>query len=466
MYLAFMLIIVSALVFYNEYNTKLNIAELLILFISFIAIVRASFNYITLLNTTQENFSNNNTTKHNVKTNKKHRNKKHSNKKEDKEDILTLSSDKVENTTKNYFDTNINNTSDTDNFNNAGNLNNYKDNINKDAVNQINSILGISPFEDIPNTTHANTQQPKLDNIESLESLFNPQILMGAGANDATTSWDTSITNANANANSNSNFNTQQQKLDNIESTFNPQIIIGSGDKNANAPWNTSFTHDNMTFNNTMYPSENLWGSNTQYNNTGINNNTGNNNNNNHNNTQEDNKTWTQNLNDYNNGKWNPHLYKNPSDYTDYNTPPAYGMNTSSSATQETQAIQAIQATQDNQLINKKCGEYNDLSTDKTGNLVVSNYKDAKKWYPGYTYVPPVFWDVPQKHNGGCMPNNEQKKYTKLTGLVDRGLPINVLELNQDGKIADTEETVSMSNVGSMIPSFKYQEQPFSKPYV
>ena len=254
MYLAFMLIIVSALVFYNEYNTKLNIAELLILFISFIAIVRASFNYITLLNTTQENFSNNNTTKHNVKTNKKHRNKKHSNKKEDNEDILTLSSDKVENTTKNYFDTNINNTSDTDNFNNAGNLNNYKDNINKDAVNQINSILGISPFEDIPNTTHANTQQPKLDNIESLESLVNPQILMGAGANDANTSWNTYITNANAN--SNSNFNTQQQKLDNIESTFNPQIIIGSGDKNANTPWNTSFTHDNMTFNNTFNPTQ------------------------------------------------------------------------------------------------------------------------------------------------------------------------------------------------------------------
>ena len=112
----------------------------------------------------------------------------------------------------------------------------------------------------------------------------------------------------------------------------------------------------------------------------------------------------------------------------------------------------------------KKCGEYNDLSDDKSGNLVVREYKDSKKWYPVYTYVPPVHWDVPQKRADVCLPN--EQNYTKLTGLIDRGLPINVLELNQNGNIAHTEDTVLMSNVGSMIPRFNYQEQPFSKPYV
>jgi hypothetical protein len=50
--------------------------------------------------------------------------------------------------------------------------------------------------------------------------------------------------------------------------------------------------------------------------------------------------------------------------------------------------------------------------------------------------------------------------------LIDRGLPINALELNPDGSQADTENEVSMTNVGSMLPKFKYQETPFSKPYV
>jgi hypothetical protein len=48
---------------------------------------------------------------------------------------------------------------------------------------------------------------------------------------------------------------------------------------------------------------------------------------------------------------------------------------------------------------------------------------------------------------------------------MDRGTPINALELNPDGTQATTEDTVSLTNVGSIIPSFSYHEQPFSKPY-
>jgi hypothetical protein len=111
----------------------------------------------------------------------------------------------------------------------------------------------------------------------------------------------------------------------------------------------------------------------------------------------------------------------------------------------------------------KKCGDYDDIATDQAGNIVVREYTQAKKWMPGYTYVPPVNWDVPQKYPGVCrkLPN-----VRKLTGLVDRGLPLNVLELNPDGDIADKESDVSLTNVGSMLPKFNYQEEPFSKPYI
>ena len=115
--------------------------------------------------------------------------------------------------------------------------------------------------------------------------------------------------------------------------------------------------------------------------------------------------------------------------------------------------------------IKKLCGAYDDLALDQAGNLTVKNYTQAKKWYPGYTYVPPVYWDVPQRHMTACQAPNPDVR--KLTGLVDRGLPLNVLELRPDGTEADTEETVSLTNVGSILPKFTYQEMPiFGKPYV
>ena len=41
MYLAIMLIIVAVLVFYNEIHNKMNLAELLLLAIALVAIIRA-----------------------------------------------------------------------------------------------------------------------------------------------------------------------------------------------------------------------------------------------------------------------------------------------------------------------------------------------------------------------------------------------------------------------------------------
>ena len=326
---------------------------------------------------------------------------------------------------------------DTDKFisvNNKSTNKSTSEKINNDAVNQVNSLLGLndssnSKFENIPTTTDAN-----LDN--EIESVFRPQIIIGKGSNNF---MNTNIPN---------NLNSNNLNTNNLNSITNNS-----------AEYNTAFTNDGMTFKNTMAPTTNLWGTHNDYDNSDTN--------------------WTQSMNDYNTGKWNPQLYQKPSDYTDFYEPSAYGM--SSPHIQSTQSTQPIHrsnfesvssttnpitaATTDSQGQTKKlCGAYDDLSMEQSGNLVVKNYTQAKKWMPGYTYVPPVYWNVPQRHVSICQP--AEPNVRKLTGLIDRGMPINALELNFDGSQAQTEDTVTMTNVGSMLPRFNYQEEPFSKPYV
>lgn len=431
MYLAIMLIVVSILVFYNELNSKMNIAEIALLAIALIAIIRASLNYIQIDNTVSEGFSNNKSRKSGVKSRGKNKN---DNKNDD--DMVISSEGSSE-----YFDTEKFNTVNDNNTNTSINSTEHK--VSNDAVNQVNSLLGlgVSKFNNIPATTaktattNPSMTQPNFDS--SIESVFRPQVIIGKGANDSMT-----MNSMSMNA---MNINTSLYGYDGLNGVGSDLDTLASN----SASWNTAFKNDNMTFKNTMQPTTNLWG------------------------TDRDN--WTQSMNDYNTGKWNPQLYKKPSDYTDYYTPSAYGMSTpttKSSVTATTTPARRSNfsdtptaTTVDEYGQPKKlCGAYDDLAMDQAGNLTVLNYTQAKKWHPGYTYVPPVYWDVPQRHVSICQPPG--KDYRKLTGLVDRGLPINALELNPDGSQADNENEVTMTNIGSMLPKFSYQEQPFSKPYI
>lgn len=440
MYLAIMLIVVSILVFYNEINSKMNIAEIALFAIALIAIIRASLNYIKLDDTIglQEGFSNDRPKKRHGKSKM--------------EDITVLKSEE----SNEYLDTeNFNSINSTSNKSKNSNSSNKSTdgNINNDAVSQVNSLLGlggsgsssnnsISNFYNIPNTTNSNSTNPNFDN--AIESVFRPQIIVGKGSND---SMNTSINSSNMNF-------------------FGINVPNSLGTNSA--PWNTAFSNDGMTFRNTMAPTSNLWGTNSNY--------------------DDPSTNWTQSMNDYNNGKWNPQLYQKPSDYTDFYEPSAYGMSAPpSNPTQTRNPTQTNQRSNFNSVSSptdpaatnpvpttldsygqpqKLCGAYDDLAMDQAGNLVVRNYTQAKKWMPGYTYVPPVYWDVPQRHVSICQPAGPNVR--KLTGLIDRGLPINALELNPDGSQAQTENTVTMTNLGSLIqrPQFNYQEEPYSKPYV
>jgi hypothetical protein len=276
-------------------------------------------------------------------------------------------------------------------------------NINKDHVNKIDNLLksGLKLSENFDPTTN-----------EDIKSVFAPQIIMGS---------DTPSLNSN--------------------------MEISSGSESLN--WDSTFSHsgDGMTFNNTMKPVSNLWKDDhamfdqqsTNYQN-----------------------SWTKSMSAYNTGSGNPNQYLKPSDWATnpQGSPTAEG-NTRSNFTNIPTTTKANTKSSDQKL----CGAYDDLNlaTDQSGNILIGNYTLAKKYFPGYTYIPPVYWDVPQRHTPVCAPPDLNVR--KLTGLMDRGTPINALELNQDGSISNTEDTVSLTNVGSLMPKFNYFETPFSQPY-
>ena len=383
MYLALILIVVAILVFYNEINSKMNIAEYALLAIALIAIIRAAYNYIQIDKLT-EGFQAR-------PANKKRPNKNNSNDDEMDEILNSEESDEYLDTEKdsNSF-TNMNSEKNSEMNNNSTSTNNESaEHVKSDeAVNAIDNILGKGKN---------NTTKEKMADGEStgpdneIQSMFVPQVLVGQSQNGGN----------------------------------------GFGSLGAGGDWRKAYQADGMTFNDTMNPTHNLWGDDHSYY-----------------------DQWTRSMDAYNKGRWNPNQYKRPSDYIDYHNPARYGTNTPDSDTNNN-------ATSSDK---KQCAGYDNLDVDKDGNLLVREYKYAKKYFPGYTYVPPDHWDVPQKRAGVCREDGPNVR--KLTGLVDRGLPINALELNPDGSIADEEADVKLTNVGSIMPKFKYFETPFSRPYI
>jgi hypothetical protein len=327
------------------------------------------------------------------------------------------------------------------------------DNKDTKAVEKINSLLKSGSSLKLNSKSKEKFDDAK--NEEHIRSMFAPQMVIGNKNNGNTSSGNESLNS--------------QYKVGGLNST------MSWGNEVSN--WDNVYKHsgDGLTFDNTMAPVTNLW--------------------------RDDNgafdaekwdqgNNWSQGLSAYANGKWNTDLYLKPSDWatlpqgsptsdgptvesithtnTPTNTPTTTKPVTKSNfantpVTTQPQTTQP-QTTEPQQ--NKLCGAYDDLNlaTDKSGNILIGNYTKAKKYFPGYTYIPPIYWDVPQRHTPVCA--QPDLNVRKLTGLMDRGTPINALELNQDGSLADTEQSVSLTNVGSIMPKFNYYEVPFSQPYV
>ena len=404
-YLSILLILLAFFIFYNEFNTKLSIADMCLLAIAFIAILRASYNYIQLdnlltLNKTSESFvnkrnkskskrihtsnddndSNNSNNSNNDNDNTKNISNFINLKSEDSNEYLDIEADK-DKTNKNVIQNLKYNYNDNDNYDNNEHL------INRDAVNNIDALLGIGIhnkelFSDIK---ESNDDEESKDDIKSM---FSPQIIIGGSKND-------------------------------------------NDDSNKSNKWNSVFRgnefHGDNNHSHTHCDREKKHKKRRKYC------------------RKEKCDEKCDDRCDYRNNKRSPIVNPNGNSYDRMN----YGSDDDIGKYTD----------------KRKCGKYDDIREDEDGSIVVQNYKDAKSWLPGYTYLPPSNWDVPQKYPPVCITPSPDT--IKLTGLVDRGLPINALELNPyNGKIADTENSVQLTNIGSMMPKFKYEEMPFSKPYI
>ena len=90
--------------------------------------------------------------------------------------------------------------------------------------------------------------------------------------------------------------------------------------------------------------------------------------------------------------------------------------------------------------VETKCGNNKELN-DKIGKNL-----GEKTYYPGYSYMPPSNWDVPQKRPDVCI--SQKKCLDHPVGIFDKGTPSDALEYY---------------GVGSIMPKFTYtQESEYS----
>lgn len=408
MILPFILIVIICIVWYLQLkNMKtIKIADISLLVLGTMALVIVAYQYMRLTNNSiVEKFTNHNNN---------HKKKRSLDNKDigspyDNSLIKVMNSELKKQTSLEQEDNDINDT------------NPLKQNYEK--------FKRISPFQDINNNINK-------DNVEKIDNLLK-----------------------SGNLKLSEKFDTTPTTNEDIKSIFAPQIIMGDDKPSLNSnmnissgseslSWDSTFSHsgDGMTFNNTMKPVSNLWkDDHSMFDQQSI----------------DYQNSWTKSMSAYNNGSGNPNQYLKPSDWaTNPQGSPTSEGNTRSNFQNVPTTTKAN--TKSDQ---KLCGAYDDLNlaTDQSGNILIGNYTLAKKYFPGYTYIPPVYWDVPQRHTPVCAPPDLNVR--KLTGLMDRGTPINALELNQDGSISNTEDSVSLTNVGSLMPKFNYFETPFSQPY-
>ena len=401
-YLSILLILLAFFVFYNEFNKELNMAEMALLAIAFIAIVRTSYNYIEIDNSNKlyESFVSQKQKKYN-------RNKSADDDDDDtfiikseESDVYLDIEDEMKNDMKRKQKNSMENTISLPN----------KSTIDDEAKKTIDSLLGISKdyFDNIldPNIT------------QELITPFTTAPYTNSSFVDTDTDTDTN------------------KVKDDIKSVFIPKIVIGRNSSN-----------DDTNYENNLSGGS---GGGSGSGGSGSGGGSG--------------GSGSRGSGGSSSGRGNSNYrggnggFGNNSMPERWNTP---------YAGREFDVIDNQDTTMNEKLYTekKKCGSYNSRGGDERddGNFVVKEYKDAKTFHPGYTYLPPSNWDVPQQYPPVCL---SKPNIFKLTGLMDKGLPINALELNPQGKIANTEDTVQLTNVGSMLPKFNFEEQPFSKPYV
>ncbi len=87
-------------------------------------------------------------------------------------------------------------------------------------------------------------------------------------------------------------------------------------------------------------------------------------------------------------------------------------------------------------------------------------------YYAGYAIMPPKYWDTFRPKPPPCIPD----KWVRPSAVFTSGTPVNVLELDEEGKmlidennttytnVSRDKKNVSFTNVGSILPRGEYKE--------
>ena len=118
------------------------------------------------------------------------------------------------------------------------------------------------------------------------------------------------------------------------------------------------------------------------------------------------------------------------------------------------QGSQSSQNTSNSKLLSEAQAAQNAQIKNQSESLLHNFYDKLNYRKPGYSYIDPKHWSVPQKRAPVCITSNSFNP----ASLYDRGTPTNVLELTTAGDQAATEDFVSETNIGSILPKFEYKE--------
>ena len=398
--LPILLIILTLIIIIKHYDNKMKTGEKIILCMIFFLMTYTCYSYMKL-----EGFADykSSITKNNFMNTKKHIKKLGENDENDDNDENINTNNSIGDN----FD-NVQSVTADAIFSQAGMTSN-------DLTKYITNNTNKSSFYDIPTSTSANLNDNISEQDESkLKNIFNPSIIIGNKSGHAQT-YDDNISEQD------------ESKLKNI---YNPSIIIGNKSGRVQA-YGNDLTDTN--------PRPRALNYNKLYHNPK---------------SRSRNINKERSINSINNGSNTGNTDSNTGN-TDSNTGNT-GSNTGSNASND---------------VNRFLYDGHDYTYESDSSQ--NNYKDnlgldgkellifpeSKNFYPGFQYVDPIRWDVPQRRKDNCLPLRETYP---PSGVIET--KFSYLEYNEMNKIADQENQVKDTNVGSIMPNFIYKALPYATP--
>jgi hypothetical protein len=329
--------------------------------------------------------------------------------------------------------------SNNNNANRASNNNSNRARNNNNANRASNNNSNRARNNNATNVTREGFNDIVQHDTNGTSSVFRPQIIINTNDGLKTDEMNMNIPNVNLNLDlnmDNTDNNDNNDNNDNTESMSNIPF-----NKNQRSRFMSANNKANLFNNNSIKSTESEQeASNIIYN---VNQE-----------QKEDAFTW---LNEFTNKR--QHGTDNSRSYTTHNT-----LNNNSTGTSSNN--KTAESFNNGNSNSRQCATFRPYAVETGAGPVFLDYDRQtltnRTYIPGVQYMPPTTWHVPQPHmHTQCrnVCNNTMVNTRALPiAMMDRGTPVNALEIGYDGTIAKTEEEVRLTNIGSILPKFEYRE--------